>query len=261
MSQFERYEVVWLPVRELSPHPKVQRPLDETRAAAIAAAFDPDLFRELYVVKAPGAPGGKRYWVFDGGTRLAAAIEALGDDQKVPCRIWDSIPIEEQAKLFLGINDSKAVKAIHKWFVRLLAREEVPLKIEEALHRHKLRVSKTRGDGVVQAITTLESIWKRDGGAETLQRVLSILGAAWGRMPEAYDGLLLRGLAGAVHRFDGALDDKELASKMARKGMPGGMVGRARQSAQINAKSPSRAMLEVIINIYNEKRRTNRLEV
>lgn len=256
-KKFSKYTVEWLYLRDLSPHPKVQRSLDAAWAGNIREGFDPDKFRELYVVKAPSG----KWWIFDGQHRHAAALAVLGEDQKVPCRTWDSIPIERQAELFLDINKSKAVSALDKWAVRLIAKEEIPLKIEALLLRHKLHVSKTRGEGVVQAVVSLESIWKREGGEAVLGGVLSILGDAWGRVPEAYDGLLLRGLAGVVHRFGKDINEKDLAAKLARKSAPGGMIGKAKNAAQVMAKSPTRTMMELIVNIYNEKRRTGSLEL
>lgn len=257
VQKFQRYTVEWLYIRDLSPHPQVQRSLDKAWMGSIRDGFDPDKFRELYVVKAPGG----KWWIFDGQHRHGAALEALGHDQKAPCRVWDAIPLERQAELFLDINKSKAVSALDKWRVRLLAKEEVPLKIEALLHRHKLHVSATRAEGVVQAVAALESIWTRQGGEAVLGSVLSILAAAWGRAPEAYDGLILRGLAGVVHRFGDVIVEKELAAKLARKGTPGGMVGKAKNTAQVMAKGAIRTMTELIVNIYNEKRRTSRLEL
>jgi len=257
MNDFEKYVVEWISIPLLVPHPKVQRGFDQTRAEIIADTFDPDLFRELYVVKV-----GRVYQVFDGQTRLWAATKALGKDQKLPCRVWDSIPLERQAQLFLGINNAKALKAIDRWIQRLLANEEVPTAITGLLRKHNLRVSKTRGDGAVQAVMALETIWRREGGAANLHRVLSILGSAWGRAPEAYDAMILRGVAGVVHHFgNDGLDEKELASKLARKGTPDGMVGKVRDQARVMSKGTTKTMFDLIVNIYNERRRTNRLKV
>ena len=258
MSQtFERSRVEFITIRELKPHPKVQRTFREWWAKMIESGFDPEKFRELYVVEAGRGNG---YWVFDGQHRLAAAKIVLGEDQKVPCRVFDGLPIERQAELFLGVNNTLGVSALDKWIQRGVAKEAVATQINAVLKKHELRVDKTRGESVVQAVAALERIWKRLGGEPVLTRTLTILIEAWGRNPDAYDGCVLRGLALLVHRFSKDLDDADLARKLGRNGGPSRMLGQAKDLAQASGTSVERAMGDKILNLYNKARRTSRLE-
>lgn len=260
-KKFPPVEITMIFMRDLSPHPAVQRTFDAAHAQRIADGFDPDKFRELYVAKRPGITG--KYWVFDGQHRLWAARAWLGSaDQKVPCRAWDSIPIERQAELFLDINGCvKQIKALDKWTIRLVAKEEIPLKIEAILHRHKLVVSKTRGDGAVQAVSAVEAVYRRSGGEAILDRTLAMIGNAWGRSPASYDALILRGMAEFLHRFGAKIDERDLWTKLASKLTSERAIGKARAIADSMSISATRGMVQLIVNVYNERRGKGRLEL
>src|SRR5262245_19515639 len=169
--KFDRYQVTWLFIKELDVHPKIQRPFIPKHAQDIADNFDPDAFKPLDVVQSRA-----RYLVFEGQHRLAAARIALGEDQRVPCHVHEECPLEDQARIALAQRRSKAWTKIDQWAVRVIAKEEIPLKIEAVLVRHGLKVVRTIAPGVVQAVATLELIWTRYGGEVTLERVLNILG-------------------------------------------------------------------------------------
>src|SRR5262249_22857092 len=150
---------------------------------------DPDLFKPLDVIQHRN-----RYLVFEGQHRLSAARIALGEDQRVPCHIHAEAPLEQQARMALGSRNSLRWTKIEEWGVRVIAREEIPVKIEAILHRHNLRVDlNPTTPGTVHAVGALEQSYKRYGGEGTLDRTLAILGAAWGLDVHAYEGTLILG--------------------------------------------------------------------
>lgn len=255
-KRFEGVKHDWLLLRELKAHPTVQRTLNLRWVDNLAENLDPDKFGEISVTRATG----QTYYVFDGQHRIEAARKTWGDDQRVPCAIYDHCPLERQAKIFLGQNSRLPLKALDKWIQRLNANEEKVLEIEKILVAHKLRTDKSRGAGVVQAVAALERVYDRYG-RDSLNRTLTILGKAWGVDPDAYDSLHLKGIGFLVYRFNGEMIDDELTRKMARAEGPMRLIGQARDYAHATGVSVERAMSEKLLSLYNKGRTKNRLEI
>lgn len=255
--EFDRFKIEWIFVRDISPHPKVQRPFDEKWAQKIGGAdFDPDKFDPINVVRR-----GTKYLVFAGQHRHAGARIALGDDQRIPCHVHQDVPIEHLAAICLGVDHVKAWKIIDRWNLRILAKQDVPLKIEAIVHRHNLKIGKGAEEGSVRAVAALETVYMNHGGEAGLDRTLKILGGAYGRDKDAYDGTLIRGAGLLVHRFDEQLDDASLSLKLSRHSGPGRLVGSARDWSKDDGISVFRAMAVKMLKVYNTGRRTGKLEL
>ena len=245
-------------LKDLEPHPHAQRKFDAAHAAQLAKAFDPALLGTITVAE---TKRGKR-WIVDGQHRAKAALQWLNGDnaQCVECTV---IPVEddaESARLFLGLNYHKAVRTLDKFVVRVHARETNALAIMAVLENAGLRVTHNRGEGVVQAVDACEAILKRPRGALLLARVIQVLKSAWGAEPDAYHGQLIRGLGLLLAKYGNAVNDEELVRKIAKRGGPLGLIGRARDHHNATGMSVGAAMCEVLRAVYNKGRHTERLE-
>lgn len=256
-KRFEGVKHEWLLLRDLRAHPQVQRTLNLRWVNDLAVNLDPDKFGEISVAKVVGET---YYHVFDGQHRIEAARKAWGDEQRIPCAIYNHCPLERQAKIFLGQNNRLPLKALDRWLQRVTANEEKVVAIEKVLDDHKLRTNKSRGVGVVQAVGALERVFDRYG-RDSLSRTLDIIGKAWGRDPDAYDSLHLKGISFLVYKFNGEMADEELIRKLARGEGPMRMIGQARDYAAATGVSVERAMSEKLLAIYNKGRTTKRLEL
>lgn len=256
--KFEHIAHEWISARNLRVHPEVQREVSERRVNYLAANLASDKFGELSVVRVANQ---HFYYIFDGQHRYLAAIKIWGEDQRLPCAIFKDCPLERQAKIFLGQNDRLPLKALDKWIQRRLAKEEKVLEIEQILQSHKLRADKSRATGTVQAVAALESVFDRNGGAASLDRILTILGSAWGRNCDAYDSHFIKGVGFLVYRFNGEMEDRELIRKLARGGMPDQLIGQARNYATAVGVSVERAMSEKLLSVYNKGKTSKRLEL
>lgn len=243
----------WLWLEELRVHPKVQRGFKKKWAEHIAANFDPDAFGEIYVTRAA-----KGYLIWDGQHRVAAAKIALGEKQKVYCRVYD-LDTADVADRSLKLNDAKRWMALDRFGLRVISGEPTALAIKKTLGKYGLCVGRSRGPAVVQAVTACDWVFTKAGGAETLDWVVRILNGAWGRDPDAYDQRLLRGAALVCNRYNGDIHDADLQDKLSKQGGPGRLLGRARDLAKAAGESVPRAVAEVITNEYNKGRRTTRL--
>lgn len=248
----------WIPLRELEPHPQAQRKLDPKHAEAIASAFDPALMGIITVAETKRG----RRWIVDGQHRKVAALQFVNGDgnQTVKCNVIEVEDDAEAARLFLGLNKHKTVLTLDKFMVRVAAKDPVALGIVGTLARYELHIDRTRGVGVVQAVDALESVFSRQRGAMLLERVIRTLHNAWGHDPDAYSGQLVRGLGLLLHKFGTAVDDEELIRKLAKRGGPLSLIGRARDLRNAMGVSIAQAVYEVIRTEYNKGRRTEKLE-
>jgi hypothetical protein len=256
---FERIRHDYIRLADLRVHPKVQRSLKAPWVAKITASFDPDQFGELSVMESTFR-GAKCYLVFDGQHRYTAALRALGSDQqKVPCAVYEDMTEEQLARMFLGHSNVVPVRPLDKWPIRLMAHDEAVTQVDRILTKRDLHVGNSRGVGTVQAVAALEQGFKRYGG-KVLELSLDVIIAAWGRDPDAYDGSFIKALGLICNRFDGAVDYRDLAKKLAKAGGPARLLGQARDYAKVSAMSMERALADRIVNVYNKKRHANRIE-
>jgi len=248
----------FIAIRELEPHPLAQRKLDPNHAMEIAKEFDPAAMGQITVAK---TKKGKK-WVVDGQHRRLGALTWLGGDgsQCIECLV---VPVEddaEAANLFLLLNNHKAVRTLDKFLVRVTAKDPIALGVVAILDGFGLRVEHSRADGVVQAVDACESLLNRQRGAALLERTIRILHTAWGTEPDAYHAQLIRGLGLLLTKHGTAVSDDELVRKLAKRGGPLGLIGRARDIRNAMGFSIVQAMYECLKNEYNKGRRTERLE-
>ena len=255
-QKFERVRHEYLKLSELDIHPEVQRTLKQSKVDQYATSFDPDLFGEASVIVTPRSLKGqyKPFLVFDGQHRILAAIKYLGDQQRVPCAVYDDTNTEHLAKMFLGVNDRQSLQPYDKWKIRILANEPTAIHIDKILHKRQLMVANQTSAGKVRAVSALNNVYSRYG-AETLEQALDVLLSAWGRDPEAFDGSILRATSFLCHHFNGQLDHAELAKKISKATPPHRLIGDGRDIARISGVSVERALAEKILQIYNKHKK------
>lgn len=179
---------------------------------------------------------------------------------RVPCHIFENTSVDKLAAICRGIDQNVVGwKTLDKWKIRLLAREEAPLKIEATLKRNGLRVDKTRGPGVVQAVSACETVYLKAGNESVLDKTLTVLRAAYGDDPDAFDKALILGVGHLAHLFDGRLDLTDLSHKLSRYSGPSRIVGQARDKSKTDGMSVHRAVAERVLSVYNSGRRIGRL--
>lgn len=257
-TSFKIGKSIFIPLRDLKPHPLAQRALDTAHAQAIGENFDPALMGELTVAETRRG----RRWIIDGQHRHAGALRFLnGDDaQQVACRVIEVEDDAEAARLFLGLNTHKSVRTLDKFFVRVVAKDVNALGVTAILDRYGLKVTRTRGEGSVQAVDACETVFARKSGALLLDRVIGVLHQAWGNDPDAYHGQLIRGLGLLLARYGDVVDLADLVRKIAKRSGPLGVIARARDLKIAIGGSIAQAVAEHIRGEYNKGRRTERLE-
>lgn len=174
-----------------------QRHLNQRQVAKIAAGYDP-LLLTVVIVSERRAPDGVAYVVIDGQHRVEA-IRLLGKgNEPIPCFIYHGLRPEQEAHMFWHLNKDRLAMGSHATFwARVYAGDAVAIGIAKVCEQSGVAIQRYIGRlkiGETMAFSTLEEVYRR-GGAEDLEWVLLILGAAWaGTERRAFTGHHIEGM-------------------------------------------------------------------
>lgn len=253
-----------LNLNQLEIYSDAQRELSEKWAENIAANFNPDAVGVLIIAHYDDC-----YYIMDGQTRKRA-FELIGKpDAMVDCLIHEQLTLEEMAALFLLYNNSRNVKAIDKFRVRLTAKDPVALDIVRICGTVGLKINKTNdAPNVTAAVQSLVKIYtgkmlpgKSVDGPALLKRTLDMLNGAWNGERDNYHGSLLTGLAMFIARYESELSSERLVRQLRNyTGGASGLLRNSKSIQQIRRIQPNHAMCSLLVDIYNKGLKTNTLE-
>lgn len=242
---------------------RVQRQLSVPRVSRIAQNFKPEAFGVLVVSHRPNG----EYHILDGQHRRAGAIAAGREEWVVECQVYEGLSREQEAAMFLLLNDKLAVNPLEKFLVRVIEGDPVAVQLSGILDRHGWEVSAQPADGKFAAVSSLERIARGAGmGAdrdnfEIADLTVQILTSAWGHNRDAVRGDLLLALGMVLLRYHLQVDVPKLLNQLAATdGGPRGVLGRGRGLAKLRGGRVVDGIADVMVNLHNKGRRTdNRL--
>jgi hypothetical protein len=265
--------IEWVPIREIGvPMAEqvgedCQQPFCESRAARIAAQFDPDLLGfPLVAALGKNRNGQERLFVLDGQTRIAAVRMALGEDQSIECEVVRGLELREAAALFVGRNTSRRPRAVNVFLVNVTAGEPEAVAITAILAECGVRISRSPGkESETSAVSSLQRIYRLDAREEQqgrlLRRTVQLALAAWGSGADSLTGDILLGLAFVLHRHDvSSFNLPALERKL--RGFPGGalgLLGRGRAIHEGLRGSLPPCIARAVVTAYNQGRTKGRL--
>jgi hypothetical protein len=257
-------DYVWLRPVDARVDAEVQRRFDQTHANRIAKSYDPALFGLGHVsLRADGT-----YVVLDGQHRVSAAKSSGHGEVKVLFRVYRGLSAATEADKFLELNaNKKSVNALDGFNLALKAGHPVNVEIARILKSFGLRVAGYRTDGGVSAVVALIHIYNgrvnvkpsSDSStldaaglpeAQLLSRTLSVLVKAYGTDRDAFDGILLKGIAGLLVKH-GAKVDSSVLSKALKKSPPVVALSNIRGFASTGRMSITVAAVTYLENVYN----------
>lgn len=247
-------EIRQLPVSGLIVDPNVQRSPDRGRAAKMAENLDLNAIGIVTVSKRANGS----YHVIDGQHRVEALRLAGGEEEKVTCRVFEGLTLEDEARMFRLLNNTVKLTAIDRFRVRVVEGEPVAAGINETLARHGWKIMLASGEAAFSAVAAAERIYNRDPAA--LERAIVTVTRAWGHDSAGTDGRLFEGLGMVLARYGSAVDDTELVERLARyPGGPGRLLGKARGMTEVLRITLTVAVADVLVELYNARRRTRAL--
>lgn len=250
-----------LKASEFEVYAQAQRKLLPNWAKSIADSFDVMALGAFIISARSG-----HYYVVDGQHRLEA-LRILGrDDSLVDCLVYQDLTKSEEAALFIKYNNTKIVRAVDKFHVRVTSKEEVACDIKSicdslgiTIQGGAHRVNTTSAVGALDKIYSgqiVKSDPPRDGRV-LLSETLAILQDAWGGDEQALTAGMLTGLAAFLARYDDQIDQKRLVRLMkSYSGGAAGMIRNAKALRDIRRISPIGSYAGLLVDMYNSKRKT-----
>lgn len=252
-------EITWIPIRNLSVvWAQSQRKLKEKHAQDIADNFDPEMFGLLAVTR-PNGHG--MYHVIDGHHRRVAVEKLWGEDEMVPCQVFDAEDPARAAKLFDEINTRrKSPQPIEIFRVRVTAGNKVQVSINKIVQSCGYIISshggKTKHDvPTISCVGALEAVYMTSGG-DVLKETLDTINAVWGIDTGAVGAVMVRGIGEFLSEFRD-FDRVRLRERMANS-TPARLLGRAKQWQEIHGGGAASAVKRIMIELYNDGLRTEK---
>ncbi len=222
-----------------------QRDVVAQKVTAITAAFSHMAFGALTVAERNG-----KFYVIDGGHRRAAAMRR-SDITYVPCVVFQTSDVKEEARGFLDVNTGrKPVNAVVKHKALLAAGDETALFVQKLCEQHGLVPQYTaHSAGTIRCVSWLVMRARED--REALARVLAIAAELSAREAVPVAEKLLDGLW-YVHKKCGAgLDDKRLMARIREK-KASELVEGANKAAAYYAHGGGAVFAEGMLNVLNK---------
>lgn len=242
-----------LPFSALSVNKRVQRAIIPARVKKLSAEW---LFRAVGVITISRRDGVN--YIVDGQHRWAAALELGHGTSKVPCRVYTDLSEEEEAALFLVLNDARAVSELEKYRVGLVANDPVCIGVRDILAKHGLRIGTGSQDGTVRCVSKAIALYKKS--PELLEEVCATLVATWGTRSASFEQVVFTAMGLVLGRYNGELDRGAFTKKLSGyRGGPAALAGDARGLSDYKPITVTSAAAEIMVDAYNKGRRSGQL--
>lgn len=241
--------------------PRVQRKegVDERRVASMAEGFNP---AALNVGNLSRRETGSLV-IIDSAHRIALC--KLVGHPTMTFIIHEGLTLQQEAALFLLLNDFRAPSAISKFLARVVRGDADATAIFGLIESHGWHIQASAEPGCISAVAALQSIYDRAAGAlppgerpEIVDWVLGVVTAAWGHDPRGVHNLILTGLAQLRGRFGDAIQRQKLVSDMQHVG-PAVLIGQAKTVQATIGGTHAAAMGRVLAGLHNKRLRTQLL--
>jgi uncharacterized protein DUF6551 len=257
----EIVSVEWLRVRDLGIDPRVNtKPLSTKFIADRVKAFNPNLLGVPDVSKrADGS-----YVVLDGQHRREILIQVGWADKKIQCRVYYGLSIDQEARIFLGRNDSRKPTPVARFLAEVQAYDPEAVAINTIVEKLGWRVHEPTGKGCLSAIEKARQVWreseKRHRKPNALESTLAVVTEAWGMDKDAVSGWVLYGIGMLYVRYGDAIDGQHLIRKLAAMaGGPLKVLAEGKAFAALLSGTVGSGVSEYLVGQYNQSRRVNRL--
>lgn len=206
----------WVPLHDMVVNPKTQRELKAAKVTAILSRLDLD--QVGYPVL---SCRNDKHFIIDGQHRVEALKRFFAEDlgTKIQCRVYDELSEDEEAEMFLKLNDQLAVTALAKFKVGVTAERPEESDIDRIVRANGAVVAKT-GENAIGCVGTLRTVYRRNGGP-ALGRAVRLLLTGCGEA--GLTAYLIDGMGMVVGTYNGALDDSHMVRRLAE--ISGGVAG------------------------------------
>lgn len=236
--------VKWVPINLMKVSPLAQREFKQYRVDRIIKNFDPERLGVPTVNKRDG-----EVYIVDGQHRVQAVREMGWEDQQLQCTVYDGLTEEQEADLFLALNDILPVSSMDKYKVGVVARRKSEVDIDRVVRSLGLKVTLDKTEGAIRAVGTLQRVYDRSGVA-VLKRTLNLTVESYG--DSGLQAAVIDGIAFVIQRYGDSIDDGWFAQRLggARAGVSG-LLSTAEVIRKQTSASKGHAVAAAVVQTYN----------
>lgn len=189
--------------------------------------------------------------ILDGQHRVKALRIAGHVDYKADCRVLEGLTLEQEARTFRLLNNTKKPNLIDHFLVRVVEGDETATDINKILSKFGWQPSRSKVDGSFSAISTIEAIYResRDAAWTTIQTVTD----AWGNSLAAVNGQIISGIGAVYQRYGDEIVASRMVSRLASI-TPSDLLIRSRALAAARGRRVGSAVSELVVAEYNKQR-------
>lgn len=231
---------------------RAQRSLLRPHADTIARKFDPRKVGAIIVSERANGD----WYILDGQHRATAARDS-GYKGIIPAVIHEGLSIEDEAELFLSLNETKIVHPIAKFRSKVTAGRELAVGVNKVVRDLGFNVGEVKqAEKNIAAVSTLEKIYT-DYGADALSDTLTTLEYAWPDLPKESRGAQFLSALGFVVGAVDCVDIDHLANRL-KATTAGNIMADAQFLADLHKQPKTKVLQESIIVLYNKGLRKDR---
>lgn len=234
----------WVPINQMKVNPLAQREINPARVDRLAVDFDLEQMGTPTVSMRGGA-----YFVIDGQHRVEALRQIGFGDESVQCWTYEGLTEQDEAEMFLKLNDYLAIPAIPKFRAAITAQRPAESDIDRIVRSLGLVVSADRVPGAIRAVGTLGRVYSRSG-AKVLSRTLRLTRDAYG--DTGMEAAVIDGLGLLCQRYNGELDESVALEKLSRAhGGVNGLLGAAEKLRRSTGNQKAHCVAAAAVEIIN----------
>lgn len=238
--------LLWVPLIDMRVNPLAQRELNQARVDKIASELEPEQLGNPTVNLRDGL-----WFIIDGQHRMEGYKKWCGDGwegQSFQCNAYEGLSEEEEAEMFLKLNDVLVVSTFEKFKVGVRAGRVKETDIDRIVRALNLRVSREKGGGAIRAVGALGKVY--DLGAGTLTRTLRIARDAYG--DAGLEAAVIEGLGLWCSRYNGTLDEGWAVGRLGNaNGGVNGLLNTAESTRMRTGNPRSHCVAASAVEIYN----------
>lgn len=254
-----RVEIV--PVAKLTVDSGVQRAVDKVRVDKIAKDYRVDALGAIVVSRRTDGT----CHVIDGQHRVAATIAAGYGDRALSCLVYEGLTRADEAAMFRHLNNTRQVMPVDKFRVRVVEGDHAAVTLNRVLNRHGWTVEQSKHAGKFAAVAAFEGVYngKLAGPGDTEQvcdTLISVITEAWGHDADGARSEIIAGIGAVLLRYNTRVDLVKLVAELGQmQSGPRGLIGKAKGLREYRGGRLSDALAEIVVELCNKQRRTNRL--
>lgn len=199
-----------IPIKNLVANQEYQRNLSQNHIVRAAKNFDLYQINPVKVSRRNGIN-----YVFNGQHTIEiVAMVSESRDTPVWCMVYDDMDYSVEADVFA--NQQKYVKALAPYEIykaNIEAGNDKQIMIKSLVESYGLTIGRTKGQGVICAVSSLEYIFDT-WGFHVLDRALRLCIGTWEGVANSLSSNMLKGIARLIVAFDEKMRDDIFKEKV-----------------------------------------------